>query len=77
MLGFCSIFGAVFRKLLFQVAVLRFYKTKRFEVFRKFGVISMMCGFSYVILNSVYRYFCVVLLYSYPQSHSFTINRPM
>ena len=77
MLGFCSIFGAVFRKFLFQVAVLRFYQTKRFTVFRNFRVISMMCGFSYVILNGVYRYFCVVLRYSYHQSHSFTINWPM
>ena len=28
-------------EILFQVAVLRFYKTKRFAVFRKFRVISM------------------------------------
>ena len=38
---FCSIFGAILRKYLFQVAVLRFYKTKRFAVFKNFRVISM------------------------------------
>ena len=30
---FCVIFGVVLRKCLFQSAVFRFYKTKRFSVF--------------------------------------------
>ena len=38
----CSIFGAVFWKFLFlKVAILRFYKTTLFAVFRNFRVISM------------------------------------
>ena len=55
---FYSIFGAVLRKFIANVVVLRFYNTKRFNfntVFRNFRVISMR--FSYVFLCCVYTYF--------------------
>jgi len=42
-----------------------FYKTKRFVVFRNFGVISMRFAVFYVILCSVYTYICAVLRCSY------------
>lgn len=45
---FCSTFGSILWKFLCYVRVLQFYKTKRFAVFRKFLVISLL--FSYVIL---------------------------
>ena len=64
---FYSIFGAVLRKFIANVVVLRFYNTKRFNfntVFRNFRVISMR--FSYVFLCGVYTYFCAVLRYSCP-----------
>ena len=41
-------FWCGFAEFFFKVTVLRFYKTKRFAVFRKFLVISLR--FSYVIL---------------------------
>ena len=49
---FSSIFGAILQKFLFSVGVWRFYKTKRFAVFRNFRVNSM--PFSYFILCGVY-----------------------
>jgi len=49
---FSSVFGANLRKFLFSVGVWRFYKTKRFAVFRNFRVNSMR--FSYVIPCGVY-----------------------
>ena len=53
MIRFFSIFGAVLREFLFQVAVLWFYKTKQFAVFRNFRVNSKaVCGFRML--------FCVV-----------------
>ena len=60
-----SILGAILRKFLeFSVGVWRFYKTKRFAVFRNFRVNSKR--FSYVNLCAVYTNFCAVLRNSYP-----------
>ena len=65
---FCSIFGAVLRSFLFSVAVLQFYKTKRFAVFRNFRVISVRFAVftCYYVRYLIYTYFCAVLRYSYP-----------
>ena len=55
---FCSTFGAVLRWFLFSVAVLRFYKTEWFAVFRNFRVISMQFA---VFLCYYVRYLYVFL----------------
>ena len=68
---FCSTFGSILWKFLCYVAVLQFYKTKRFVVFKNLGVISMWFAVFlcysvrclYVLLCSVYTYFCTVLQY--------------
>ena len=48
---FCLIFGAALRKFLLYFAVLRFYKTRRFVIFRNFQVIAM--HFAVFLCNSV------------------------
>ena len=63
-MGFCSTFGSILWKFLCYVAVLQFYKTKRFVVFKNLGVISMWLRFSYVILCGVYTYFCAVFIHT-------------